>query len=91
MNRFEFERPLPLTRKDAALADAYALRYPGLGISRGRMAWRGRREYERGRITQREVDHAPAKIERLRRAEMTFSYFQIVEGRRVRDETRLYA
>ena len=51
----EFEAPAPLTKWNAALADWYDRRYPGIEISEPRKAWRGQHEIDRGRAAVESV------------------------------------
>ncbi|MBI4898730.1 MAG: hypothetical protein HY827_10250 [Actinobacteria bacterium] len=57
----QFELPLPLAEVESAQADAYDLRYPDIEISPGRKAWRGRREFNLGRVTESELKSAPQR------------------------------
>lgn len=75
------ELAVPLTKRNAMLADFYDLRYPGIEISPGRKAWRGQNELNQGRATEAEIAAAPAKREPLSRAGMAITFSTLIDGR----------
>lgn len=87
----EFELPFPLTERQQSASDAYRLRYPGIDISPGRVAWRGQHEIERGRITRADLESASDDLSRLRRAEMTMTTTVVIDGRQVRTARPIYS
>jgi len=82
--------PLPLTEFQSAVKDAYDLRYPGVGISPGRRAWRGQHEIERGRLSEADISRAPAEIARRRQYGLTYTMQTRIDGAWVTQTHPLY-